>query len=124
MAKRRRAGDRRKRHKHERQSKYEERQKHRKKEIEDDIVDDSIIATRSRSKTRRNDMIVLSIAIIFIVSVISGYFIYNQYFKPDEESNGFETPFTPSPNPNPNPNNINIPDFDVSNPGNPVMIMK
>ncbi len=121
MAKRRRAGDRRKIRKHERKKRAEEKHRHLREHDEETNDDISLKTDRTRSKSKRNDLMVIAIAIIFILAVVGIYFVYYEYISPSNEGSGSNTPFTPSPNPNSNPNNI--PNFNPSNPNNPIVII-
>ncbi|WP_455392850.1 peptidylprolyl isomerase [[Eubacterium] cellulosolvens] len=116
MAKRRRKGDRKKLSKHERKLRSEE---HGKKST--DAAEESRYVDRTelaRARTRRNDMLVISIAIIFIAAVTGGYFVYENYLKPTEsEENGGE--LTPGPT-----DLYKIPDFELLYPADSLVIME
>lgn len=94
-------------------------------ESDEDDFDPEARSTRSArladSRRKRNDLMVISVAIIFIFSVLGGYLFYDNYLKPgDENGNGSYTP----PTPKTNGDIYKIPDFDRSNPQNPVIIME
>lgn len=121
MARRRRAGDSKKISKHERHT----RSKMKQIEKDKDDFDPEEISTRrgkfADSRRKRNDLMVISIAIIFIFSVLGGYMFYDIYLKQgDENGNGSYTPPTPINN----GNIYKIPDYEVSNPQNPIIIME
>ena len=119
MAKRRRKHDIKKVSKHERKSRRKSNEHHTKdyEDYEEPVQLRRL--ERERSKTRRNDMIVISVAIIFIISVIGGYFFYENYYKSDENGsgNGF--------NPTPNPSDIyKVPSYTPSAPDNPIVVIE
>jgi cyclophilin family peptidyl-prolyl cis-trans isomerase len=121
MARRRRAGDSKKMSKHERRT----RSKMKQIEREEDDFEPELKSTRKArladSRKRRNDLMVMSVAIIFIFSVLGGYLYYDNYLKPgDENGNGSYTP----PIPKTNGDIYDIPNFEVSDPQNPVIIME
>ena len=79
MAKRRRARDVRKPHKHERK-----RRDRDKIQDEDEEIEERPVHRKSgmmRDKSRRNDILVVVTAVIFIIAVIGVYFVYDQYLK-------------------------------------------
>ena len=93
MAKRRRRTDDKKLSKHERRKRAEERSKTRDEDYEEPQVTRRLEWERAR--TRRNDLIVIGVAVIMIVAVIGGYFIFYNYIKSEEHSGNGGTP-TPS----------------------------
>ena len=128
MAKRRRKHDRKKIHKHERKAKTKDRYE---RELED-LVEPKHDFNDSRSmrRSRRNDIFVIVVAIVFILAVIGVYIFYDQYLESEsgEESNDYEPNIIPNPNPNNNNGGDNtdykIPEFETSNPQNPVVILE
>ncbi len=117
MAKRRRGRDKRKIHKHERQSKPKESNKYKDDEL--DELTTHYRPSHRRSKTKRNDMLVVVIAVIFILAVIGVYIFYDQYLEPSQNnSNEPESTFIPTPiNGDQEPSNGDIT-------GNPIMIIE
>ena len=117
MAKRRRRSDEKKLSKHERRKRAEERSKTRDEDYEEPVVTRRLELERAR--TRRNDLMVISVAVIFIIAVIGGYFLYNNYLKPEENNENGGTP-TPSGD----GNLYKVPDFTLSDPANGVVVME
>jgi cyclophilin family peptidyl-prolyl cis-trans isomerase len=117
MAKRRRKRDDRKLSKHERRRRSESRSRTRSDDDEDYEPSQTRRLEAARARTRRNDITVISIAVIFIFSIIGGYFIYYTYFQSD---NGDET----GGNPTPSSNLYKVPSFSKSDPNNPVAILE
>ncbi|MCK5559580.1 MAG: peptidylprolyl isomerase [Thermoplasmata archaeon] len=78
---------------------------------------------RERARTKRNDLLVVAVSVIFIVAILGGYFVYDNYLKPEgSDENGGEP--NPNPNPNPNGNLYKVPDFTLSDQANSVIVLE
>jgi cyclophilin family peptidyl-prolyl cis-trans isomerase len=130
MAKRRRAGDRKKRHKHDRKRRSGARDRS-KRDKESDLLDEDFNSSdksdrtmdRAQARTKRNDMMVVAVAIIFIMAVIGSYFAYTNYLQPDESEEN-EIEIKPNPNGGPTGGLYDVPEFDVMDQQNPVVVIE
>lgn len=121
MAKRRRRTDDKKLSKHERQKRAEERSKKKDEEFDEPMVSRRL--ERQRARTKRNDLLVVAVAVIFIVAVLGGYFVFDNYLKSEgSDENGGEP--NPNPNPSPNGNLYKVPDFTLSDQANSVVVLE
>lgn len=132
MAKRRKRYKEKKNHKRDKHARR--RKKYEEKKHEKDMPSTMERRPSKLNEGKRKDTSVIIVAIICIISVISGYLIYNYYddiFNPQSESNGESINIKPNPQPNNNNNgnnngndNTDIPEFEPLYPSNPIIIVE
>jgi cyclophilin family peptidyl-prolyl cis-trans isomerase len=126
MAKRRRRDDDKKIHKKERQS-HRDRRQHSGYDDDDGY---SSFERRSprRDSTKRRDLMVVLGSIIIIVMLSGGYIFYTNYYDTyfnSGDDNGNNNKIVPNPSNNGNNNDYyDVPNFDLSDPLNPVVIIE
>ncbi len=133
MAKRRRRQDEKKRHKGERHARREYLNRDRDNDLDGNKSMKKSYHTSRASGTHGTDSAVVIVAIVCIIAVMGGSFLYLNYdtiFDPGSDSDDEpidlddNMDIIPNPNDKPDNNNNNIPPFTPSNPANSIVIME